>query len=140
MTVDMEKQYRKVRALLAKANSTTFPGEAKLFREKAEELIKKYGLDEARLKGEPERPRTRSGNFNWADYMRRRESEIAKDMRRNPGNRYTTHQMFRAVQLRREGHSYKVIGQLLGIKATAHLAKTLREEGWFEDRYDKRRY
>lgn len=127
-----EKQYRKVRALLAKANSTTFEGEAIVFRAKAEELIAKYGLDETRLgQAEPESP-SWSLNEDWLrDFMNRRTQEIHRDLRRDPGGRYTTHQKYRAAQMRnQDGLSWKVIGLALGIKATAHLAKTLREEGY----------
>ncbi len=42
----------RVRALLAKAESTTFPAEAEAFSAKAQELISKHSLDEAALAGD----------------------------------------------------------------------------------------
>lgn len=46
----------KIRALLAKAEATNFPEEAKAFSEKAQELMTKYAIDEAML--DSERPAT----------------------------------------------------------------------------------
>lgn len=45
-----ESVLRKVRALLAKANSTTFEGERQTFLNKADELMTKFAIDEAMLK------------------------------------------------------------------------------------------
>lgn len=126
-----EKMYAKVRAILAKANSTTFEGEARVFRAKAEELIKKYNLDESRLnQREPERPSWDLGGDWMRDYMRRRQTEILRDLARAPGNRYTTHQKYKAAEMRQNGLTWKEIGRHFGIKATAHFAKTLKEEGY----------
>lgn len=44
-----DDQIRKVRAMLAKAESTTHPEEARTFTEKAIELAEKWGIDEAML-------------------------------------------------------------------------------------------
>ena len=48
MTVN-EKQLDKIRKLLAKAESTTHPEEARAFTEKAQELITQWSIDEAML-------------------------------------------------------------------------------------------
>lgn len=47
--IDLEKILAKVTALLAKADATTFPEEAKAFRAKAEEFMRKYRIAEEDL-------------------------------------------------------------------------------------------
>lgn len=47
LTAEHERVLEKVRALLAKAESTTFPHEAEAFTAKAQELLSRYRLDEA---------------------------------------------------------------------------------------------
>jgi hypothetical protein len=59
----------KVRALLAKAASTTHPGEAEVFRQKADELMTKYAIDSWMLEQEQEgtskKPIRRDLDMSW---------------------------------------------------------------------------
>jgi len=62
------KMLERVRALLAKADSTNFEGEADVFRAKADELMTKFAIEEWQLEatkqGRPE-PEARQFNFDW---------------------------------------------------------------------------
>lgn len=132
---------QKVQAIVAKARSTEFDGERAVFLAKAEQLIQKYGLDRSAtgIDGDPVRTDVRWGEpfgfgsgfdeaarraFRDAQERRRREQ------RRGPGNRYTSEMLYKAAMMRREGRSFKAIGEHFGIKATGHLAKTLKENGY----------
>lgn len=63
-----EKILEKVRALLAKADSTNFAGEADVFRAKADELMLQYAIEAWQLEtaaaGRPE-PEVREFDFGW---------------------------------------------------------------------------
>lgn len=50
MTPEQESRLEKIRALLAKAEGTKFPEEAKAFSEKAQELMAKWSIDDAMLR------------------------------------------------------------------------------------------
>jgi hypothetical protein len=64
-----ESMLGKVRALLAKAASTPHPGEAEVFRQKADELMTKYAIDEWMLEQEQEgtskKPVLRTYDMSW---------------------------------------------------------------------------
>lgn len=64
-----ESMLGKVRALLAKAASTPHPGEAEVFRQKADELMTKYAIDEWMLEQEQEgtskKPILRNYDMSW---------------------------------------------------------------------------
>jgi hypothetical protein len=119
----------KVRALVAKANSTEFEGEARVFREKAEQLIVKYGLrrEDTGIDGQPIKT---AEQFDALKFFRERQEQHRREMRRGPGGRYTQTQLYLAAQLRHRGWAWSSIGARLGIKATGHLAKTLKEQGY----------
>lgn len=72
---------RKVRALIAKADSTPFDGEADVFRAKADELMAAYHIEEWRLaQTEPQRsalsPVRRDMDFSW--YADRKTDGVVK--------------------------------------------------------------
>lgn len=50
MTPEQESRLAKIRALLAKAEGTKYPEEAKTFSEKAQELMAKWSIDDAMLR------------------------------------------------------------------------------------------
>jgi hypothetical protein len=71
MSTKTEKMLERVRALIAKADSTEFEGEADSFRAKADQIMAQYAIeqwmvDEAQ-KGSTERPKpeVRTFNFDW---------------------------------------------------------------------------
>lgn len=131
MTDKQKLRLKQVRAIVAKARSTKFEGERRVFLEGAEKLIAKYGLDRKAtgIDGGPiqTRPGPQRENL-FSQFMRERMSEHERDLSRNPGGHYSYHQLKRAAEMRREGRTWKEIGRILGIKATGHLSKTLRNE------------
>lgn len=72
---DTERQLERIRALLAKAESTTFAEEAEGFYAKAQELMTRYAVDEAKLAGVREtedNPITAVEVSVWTPYPRER--------------------------------------------------------------------
>jgi hypothetical protein len=66
-----EKMLERVRALLAKADSTTFPEEAETFRQKADQLMAEYAIEQWQVEaaqngvGAGARPEKRMMDFGW---------------------------------------------------------------------------
>jgi hypothetical protein len=75
-----EKILARVRALLAKADSTTFVGEADAFRQKADELMAIYAIEQWQLRAAAERdarggqPEKRDFDWSWTRRSAFRES------------------------------------------------------------------
>jgi hypothetical protein len=128
-----DKNLEKVRALVAKANSTNFEGEARVFREKAEQLIAKYGLDrsETGIDGPVLDDLMPNDYTDWLAVFMKERTEYHNDiLRRGANNSFTDRQLRLAAKMREQKLPWRIIALYIGSTSPGHLSKRVREAGY----------